>query len=87
MSTYRELVNYRESYMNLASDYEEICRDYDHICEEFNQQEEILDKIEGVLMSYLDEELARAIYNEIFEIKEQPKATLFYCILKQGEGI
>lgn len=70
MSTYRELVNYRESYMNLASDYEEICRDYDHICEEHHQQEEILDKIEGVLKSYLDEELARAIYNEIFEIKE-----------------
>ena len=70
MSTYRELVNYRESYMDLASDYEEICRDYDHICEEFHQQEEILDKIEGVLKSYLDEELARAIYNEIFEIKE-----------------
>ena len=70
MSTYRELVNYRESYMDLASDYEEICRDYDHICEEFHQQEEILDKIEGVLMAYLDEELARAIYNEIFEIKE-----------------
>lgn len=70
MSTYRELVNYRESYMDLASDYEEICRDYDHICEEHHQQEEILDKIEGVLMSYLDEELARAIYNEIFEIKE-----------------
>ena len=70
MITYRELVNYRENFLNLVSDYEEICRDYDNIWEEFQQQEEILDKIEGVLMSYLDEELARAIYNEIFEIKE-----------------
>ena len=70
MSTYRELVNFRESYLTLASDYDEICRDYDHICEEHHQQEENLDKLEGVFKSYLDEELARAIYNEIFEIKE-----------------
>ena len=65
-STRNELL--RDSNIELYTENNELKSEIRYLQEELEHANEVLDNIETILKSYLDGELADAIYKEIFDL-------------------
>lgn len=61
---------YQEKYIEVCEENEELQLEVNHLAEELKNAEEVLDNILPVLNTYLTEEVAIAIANEILGIRE-----------------
>lgn len=61
---------YQEKYIEVCEENDELQREVNHLAEELKNAEEVLDNILPVLKTYVVEEMAIAIANEILGIRE-----------------
>lgn len=59
---------YQEKYIEVCEENDELQREVNHLAEELKNAEEVLDNILPILKTYVVEEMAIAIANEILGI-------------------